>query len=207
MHAFEPASGRAGGTTLLLLHGTGGDEHDLLPLGRALAPGAALLSPRGPVLENGMPRWFRRRGEGVFDLEDLGRRTDELAAFIEEATARYALDAGRVVAVGFSNGANIAASVLLRRPGVLSAAALLSPMLPYEPPAPSALAGTSVFISAGRADPFAPGAQVERLAALLRGAGADVRVHWRPGGHAIDPADVEAVKGWIGGLVSLPGPA
>src|SRR5687768_2905514 len=117
--------------TLLLLHGTGGDENDLIPLGRALLPGAGMLSPRGKVLENGMPRFFRRIAEGVFDQEDLATRTDELAQFIEQSVKEYKLDAKSIVAVGFSNGANIAGSLLLRHPGVLRGAILLSPMVPF----------------------------------------------------------------------------
>jgi predicted esterase/catechol 2,3-dioxygenase-like lactoylglutathione lyase family enzyme len=194
-----PASGAelAGSTTLLLLHGTGGDEEDLLPLGRALLPGAGLLSPRGKVLERGAPRFFRRLAEGVFDQEDLSRRTDELADFVESAASAYQLDRGDIVAVGFSNGANIAASVLLRRPGALRGAVLLSPMLPYEPESLPDLSGIAVFIGAGRADPIAPAAQVERLADLLRSAGADVTLHWEPGGHAVTASEVEAARGWL----------
>ncbi len=127
VHQFVPGSS---GRTLLLLHGTGGDENDLVPLGRELDPEAALLSPRGPVSENGSLRFFRRLSEGVFDLEDLKRRTNDLADFILGASERYKLDPGQVVAVGYSNGANIAASVLLRQPGLLSAAVLLRAMVP-----------------------------------------------------------------------------
>ena len=183
--------------TLLLLHGTGGDENDLLPLGAALLPGAGMLSPRGNVLERGAPRFFRRIAEGVLDQEDLARRTGELATFIGRASQRYGFPAGNVVAVGFSNGANIAASVLLRRRGVLRAAVLLSPMLPFEPDALPDLSGTAVFIGAGRADPIVPVAQVERLAEMLRQAGADVAVHWEPGGHAIAEREVDAAREWL----------
>ena len=129
-HVFEPGEGP---WTLLLLHGTGGDEHDLIGLGRQLAPQAALLSPRGRTLENGMPRFFRRLAVGQLDIPDLLRRTDELASFVTAAAATYKMDPGRVIALGLSNGANIAVSLLLRHPGVLRAAALLRPMLPYEP--------------------------------------------------------------------------
>jgi predicted esterase/catechol 2,3-dioxygenase-like lactoylglutathione lyase family enzyme len=194
-----PASGAelAGSTTLLLLHGTGGDEEDLLPLGRALLPGAGLLSPRGKVLERGAPRFFRRLAEGIFDQEDLARRTEELADFVESAATTYQLDQDGIVAAGFSNGANIAASVLLRRPGVLRGAVLLSPMVPFEPEALPDLTGTAVFIGAGRADPIAPAAQAERLAEMLRAAGADVTLHWEPGGHALAASEVEAARRWI----------
>lgn len=201
VHRYIPplAEGElAGGTTLLVLHGTGGDEEDLIPLGRALLPGAGILSPRGKVLERGMPRFFRRLAEGVFDQEDLATRTAELAEFIAAATKTYQLPPDGIVAVGFSNGANIAASLLLRRPGVLRGAVLLSPMVPFEVDAPPDLRGTSIFIGAGRSDAIAPLAQAERLAELLRHAGARVTLHHEAGGHAIAPGEVEAAKRWIG---------
>ena len=196
---IPPAAGAelAGGTTLLLLHGTGGDEEDLIPLGRALLPGAGLLSPRGNVLERGAPRFFRRLAEGVFDQEDLARHTEELAAFIEAAAKTYELDRDGIVAVGFSNGANIAASLLLRRPGLVRGAVLLSPMVPFEPDVPPDLTGTSVFIGAGRADPIAPPAQAEHLADLFRQAGAAVTVDWQPGGHAVTDSEVAAARQWL----------
>jgi glyoxalase family protein len=196
---LPPAAGAepAGSTTLLLLHGTGGDEDNLISLGRALLPGAGLLSPRGKVLERGMPRFFRRLAEGVFDQEDLARRTDELGDFVEAAAATYNLRRDGIVAVGFSNGANIAASLLLRRPGVLRGAVLLSPMVPFEPSAPPELAGTSVFIGAGRADTMVPQSQVVRLAEILREGGAEVTVHWEPGGHEIAPGVVSAAQEWL----------
>jgi predicted esterase/catechol 2,3-dioxygenase-like lactoylglutathione lyase family enzyme len=193
----EAGAEPAGGTTLLLLHGTGGDENDLLPLGRGLLPGAGMLSPRGKVLERGAPRFFRRLAEGVFDQEDLARRTNELAEFIVSAATAYALDRDGIVAVGFSNGANIAASLLLRRPGLLRGAVLLSPMLPYEPDALPDLSGTSVFIGAGRTDPIAPAEQVERLATVLRQTGADVTVHWQSAGHTITKDELDAAHRWM----------
>ena len=184
-------------TTLLLLHGTGGDEDDLVPLGRELLPGAGLLSPRGNVLERGAPRFFRRLAEGIFDEEDLERRTAELASFIEAAAKSYSLDLPGIIAVGFSNGANIAASVLLRRPGLLRAAVLLSPMVPFEPKTPPDLTGTGVFIGAGRADPIASASQTERLVALLRNAGAAVTLHWEQGGHQLAEDEFLAAREWI----------
>ncbi|HXT14702.1 MAG TPA: alpha/beta hydrolase [Gemmatimonadaceae bacterium] len=184
-------------TTLLLLHGTGGDEHDLLPLGRALLPGAGMLSPRGKVLENGMPRFFRRLAEGVFDQEDLAVRTDELAEFVDQAADAYAFDRARVIAAGFSNGANIAASMLLRKGAVLRGAALFSPMVPFEPTAPVSLASTRVFIGAGRRDPIVPLPQVERLRELLVQSGADVTLHWQDGGHTITNDELAAAQQWI----------
>jgi predicted esterase/catechol 2,3-dioxygenase-like lactoylglutathione lyase family enzyme len=200
IHRYIPpsASGElAGSTTLLLLHGTGGDESDLLPLGRALLPGAGMLSPRGKVLERGAPRFFRRLAEGVFDQEDLARRTAELGDFVVAATRAYELEPDGVVAVGFSNGANIAASLLLRRPGVLRGAVLLSPMVPFEPDTLPDLRGTAVFIGAGRNDPMVPAEQTERLAELLRQAGADVTLHWEAGGHAVTKGEVDAAARWI----------
>jgi predicted esterase/catechol 2,3-dioxygenase-like lactoylglutathione lyase family enzyme len=200
VHRYLPAASgveQAAGTTLLLLHGTGGDEDDLVPLGRALLPGAGLLSPRGKVLERGAPRFFRRLAEGVFDQDDLARRTEELAGFVERAATTYGLERDGIVAVGFSNGANIAASLLLRRPGLLRGAVLLSPMVPFEPDVPPRLAGTAVFIGAGKNDPIAPAAQAERLAELFRRSGADVTLHWQAGGHAVTPAQVEAARAWL----------
>lgn len=196
IHQFIPADGDDG-VVLLMLHGTGGDEHDLVPLARALRPGAAILSPRGNVLENGMPRFFRRLAEGVFDLEDLAVRTDALATFIDDAAATYAIDRDKIVAVGFSNGANIAASLLLKRPGFLKRAMLLSPMVPFEPATRPALSGARVFIGAGKNDPIIPLAQVDRLSHLLRDAGADVTTHLHPGGHTITNDELAAAKQWI----------
>jgi predicted esterase/catechol 2,3-dioxygenase-like lactoylglutathione lyase family enzyme len=200
VHRYVPpsdAAERACSTTLLLLHGTGGDEEDLLPLGRMLLPGAAMLSPRGNVLEGEMPRFFRRLAEGVLDQEDLARRTEELAEFVDRAAVTYAFDRTRVIAVGFSNGANIAASLLLRRGSALRGAVLLSPMLPFEPERVPSLGGTSVFVGAGRTDPMVPAEQVERLATHLREAGADVTVHWEPGGHRIAPGEIGAAHEWV----------
>lgn len=183
--------------TLVLLHGTGGTEDDLLPLGRQLADGAALLSPRGAVSENGMPRWFRRLAEGVFDQEDLAARSDELAGFLSDAAAAYELPADRLIGVGFSNGANMAGSLLLRHPGVLRAAVLFAPMLPFEPETLPNLSQTGVFISAGRTDPICPADQSERLAELLDEAGAAVTLCWHAGGHTVDAAHVEQVRDWL----------
>jgi phospholipase/carboxylesterase len=196
VHRFEPAHG-SNVDAVLLLHGTGGDENDLLGLGRMLLPGAALLSPRGQVNESGALRFFRRIREGVFDQEDLAKRTGDLARFIEAAAQHYALDPARIVAAGFSNGANIAASLLLRRPGLIRRAVLLAPMIPFEPDAPPDLAGTRVFIGAGRADQMVPTSQTERLGELLRESGADVTLHWENGGHTITPTEIRAAQEWL----------
>lgn len=200
VHRYVPPTAdaeRAGSTTLLLLHGTGGDENDLLPLGRALLPGAGILSPRGKVLEHGAPRFFRRLREGVFDQEDLAHRTHELAEFIEAAVATYSLERDGIIAVGFSNGANIAASLLLRRPGLIRGAVLLSPMVPFEPGELADLSETSIFIGAGRADAIAPPEQAERLAEIFRRSGAEVTVHWDRGGHTVTKGEVDAAHQWI----------
>lgn len=183
--------------TLLLLHGTGADERDLLPLGRLLAPTARLLSPRGAVSERGMPRWFARHAEGVFDLDDLVVRTHELADLVGEAATVYGFDPVTVVAVGFSNGANIAAATLLLRPEVLRGAALFAPMLPLEPEDPPDLTSAGVFISAGRRDPISAPEQAERLATLLTDAGAAVELTWHDGGHELGRPQADAAGAWL----------
>ncbi len=195
-HRFIP--GAPDRPALLLLHGTGGDENDLLPLGEALLPGAPQLSPRGKVLENGMPRFFRRLREGVFDLDDLRRRTHELADFVEAAGPAYGLGERRPVAVGFSNGANVAAAMLLLRPGTLGGALLIRPMVPLVPEPLPNLAGTRVQIHAGQADPLVPPPQSEALAKLLAEAGATVTLHWIAAGHALTREDLDAGRSWFG---------
>ena len=184
--------------TILTLHGTGGDENDLIPLARMVSPDAAVLSPRGNVLENGMPRFFRRLAEGVFDLEDLRARTADLAQFVAAASAKYKFDPSRVVALGYSNGANIAASLMLSNPGVLKGGILLRPMVPFEPDPLPSLRGTSVLISAGREDPLIPQASTSRLAALLKQAGADVTLSWYDAGHGLVPREMEQATRWFG---------
>ena len=194
-HVFEPGSSD---WTLLLLHGTGGDEHDLLGLGRQLAADAALLSPRGQVLEHGMPRFFRRLAVGQLDIPDLLTRTDQLAGFVAAAAAAYGRDPAKLVAVGLSNGANIAASVLLRHPATLRAAGLLRPMLPYEPDRIPDLTGTDVLIEAGERDPYSPAEQVARLTEILRAAGAEVTSTVAPGaGHALTQDDMRRLAAWV----------
>ncbi len=197
IHNYIPAPSGTSADTLLLLHGTGGDEHDLLPLGRLLDPGANLLSPRGKVLEHGMPRFFRRLSEGVFDAPDLIAQAQALAEFVSEAADAYGFDPSRVTAAGFSNGANIAAALLLLHPGVLNAAVLLHPMVPLVPDSPPDLAETPVFIGAGRQDPIVSVAETERLAALLRQAGVTITVAWQPGGHALTSEEAGAAAAWL----------
>jgi len=199
IHRYTPAT-RPGLPALLLLHGTGGTEEDLLPLGEQLLPGAAQLSPRGQVLENGMPRFFRRLAEGVFDLDDLRRRTHELADFVDSARRTYDLGPGAPVAVGFSNGANIAAAMLLLRPGTLGGALLLRPMVPLEPEPLPALDGVPVQINAGTADPIVTPAQSQALGTLLQRAGATVSVDWIRAGHGLARQDLEVGQRFLASL-------
>ena len=183
--------------TLLLLHGTGGDENDLIPLGRELAPGAAILSPRGKVSEYGAPRFFRRLAEGVFDVEDLVFRTHELAGFVEAASKEYGFDPAKLVVAGYSNGANIAASLILLHPGLLKAALLFRVMVPLEPEATPDLSGMPVYMAAGRQDRIIAPDNTERLANVLREAGADVDLRWRDTGHALGYEEVVEAKTWF----------
>lgn len=194
IHRFKPAT-EPGRPPLLLLHGTGGNEDDLLPLGGMIAPGSAQLSPRGKVLEGGMPRFFRRLAEGVFDEEDVRRRAHELADFIAQAREAYNLAAP--VAVGFSNGANIAAAVLQLRPEALAGAALLRAMVPLQDPPAADLAGKPALILSGASDPIVPADNAKRLASLLQAAGATVEHRMLPTGHGLSQTDVALTKTWI----------
>jgi predicted esterase len=201
IHKFIPAkTDESHSVTLLLLHGTGGDENDLLSLGDELWPGAALLGVRGKVLENGMPRFFRRISEGVFDLEDLKFRTEELARFIKAASERYDFRTEKLIAVGYSNGANIAASLLLLHPGYLAAAALFRAMVPFTPGIIRDFRNLPVFIGAGDRDPIVPRNQPEELAEIFKSGGADVTLFWHRGGHELGEDDVEAAKKWLAEL-------
>jgi predicted esterase len=195
-HIYQPAA-KPDLPVLLMLHGTGGDEHDLVPLAQTLMPGAAVLSPRGKVLEGPMPRFFRRLAEGVFDLEDLKFRTAELAEFVLAASDRYKFDLKRVIGVGFSNGANIAASLLLLRPGVLHKAVLFRAMVPIVPDPPPILSGRSVLISNGDRDPLVSVQETQRLASLLRTAGADVTVIMQRAGHQLLQEDIAEATDWL----------
>jgi phospholipase/carboxylesterase len=194
VHRFFPGET---GMTLLLLHGTGGDENDLVPLGRELAPDAAILSPRGKVSEHGAPRFFRRLAEGVFDPEDLVFRTHELADFIEAAAEEYGFDLSKLVAVGYSNGANVTASLMLLHPGLLRAAVLFRAMVPFEPEETPDLSGMPVFLAAGRRDQMIPPQNTERLAEILREAGADLDLRWRNTGHPLTYEEVAEAKEWL----------
>ena len=198
VHRFYPG---VTGATLLLLHGTGGSEDDLVPLGRELAPGAAILSPRGKVSEYGAARFFRRLAEGVFDHEDLVFRTHELADFVEAASSEHGFDPSKIVAVGYSNGANIAGSLMLLYPGLLRAAVLFRAMVPFEPEETPDLSGMPVFIAAGRRDQMIPSQNTQRLAEILTQAGADLDLRWRDTGHGLTYEELEEAKGWLSGIV------
>ncbi len=182
--------------TLLLLHGTGGTERDLLPLAEMIDPTASVLSVRGNILENGMPRFFRRLAEGVFDEEDLIFRTHELHDFVQKSAEQYGFDAKRVVAVGYSNGANIAASMMFHIPGALKGAILHHPMVPRRGIALPNLVGTPVFIGAGRNDPICSPEESEELTKLLEGAGAKVFIHWEDHSHQLTRTEVAAAAKW-----------
>ncbi len=194
IHDFVPGSSSR---TLLLLHGTGGNERDLIPLGRELDPNAALLSPRGKVLENGMPRFFRRLAEGVFDLEDLKYRANELADFVAAAGEHYGFTSDNVVAVGYSNGANIAASMLLLRPEIMHRAILFRAMVPLIPDKLPELSSVHVWIGAGDQDPIIPASEAQRLVELLRRAGADVTIRFFNAGHGLTNDDVVTARDWL----------
>jgi phospholipase/carboxylesterase len=194
IHQYVPATDRTR-APLLLLHGTGGDENDLLPFGERLAPGAGLLSPRGKVSEQGASRFFRRLAEGVFDLEDLNARTQELADFVARARKTYNLE--KPIALGFSNGANIAASLLLMRPESLAGAVLMRAMTPFEPETLPDLTGVPVLMLSGAADPLVPAQNRDRLAEILRAAGAEVTYEVVPAGHGITARDLASAERWL----------
>jgi predicted esterase len=194
IHEFVPGTSSR---TLLLLHGTGGNERDLIALGRELDANAALLSPRGKVLENGMPRFFRRLAEGVFDLEDLKFRTNELADFVKATAQHYGFALDNLVAVGYSNGANIAASILLLRPEIMNAAILFRAMVPLTPDKLPDLSSVRIWIGAGDQDPIVPASETKRLVELLRRAGADVTIRFTNAGHGLTNDDLEAARHWL----------
>jgi phospholipase/carboxylesterase len=197
IHHFIPAHATPRRRVLLLLHGTGGNENDMIPLGRDLDPAAALLSLRGNVLENGMPRFFRRLAEGVFDEEDVVRRANELADFIPAAAAKYDFDPAMLTAFGYSNGANIAAAVFLLRPGVIESAVLLRAMVPLTPAALPDLAGTRVMICSGTHDPIIPVENAKRLTTMLREGGAEVTLRLEDAGHQLVFDEIAAAKNWL----------
>jgi phospholipase/carboxylesterase len=197
LHEFVQGSSNR---TLLLLHGTGGNERDLIPLGRELDPNASLLSPRGKILENGMPRFFRRLAEGVFDLEDLKMRTIELADFVAAAVRHYKLVPNDIVAVGYSNGANIAASMLLLRPEIMHAAILFRAMVPLIPDKLPDLSSAHIWIGAGDQDPIIHASETQRLVELLRSARADVTIRFFNAGHGLTNTEIETAGQWLTNL-------
>jgi predicted esterase len=194
IHEYVPGTSNR---TLLLLHGTGGNERDLIALGRELDPNASLLSPRGKILENGMPRFFRRLAEGIFDLEDLKKRTNELADFVAAAAQHYGFASDNIVAVGYSNGANIAASMLLLRPEILRRAVLFRAMVPLIPERQPNLSAVRAWIGAGTNDPIIPPSETRQLVELLRDAGADVTIRFFEAGHNLTGYELEAARDWL----------
>jgi predicted esterase len=197
IHRFVPAQDKASAETLIVLHGTGGDETDLIGIGQRIAPGAAILSPRGNVLENGAPRFFKRLAEGVFDPKEVRSRAEELARFIRAAILKYGLNSERVFALGFSNGANVASTVMFIEPGLLRGAILLRPMVVFEPDERPDLSAAGVLISAGRMDPIVPTESVERLVELFEASHAEVTLRWQLGGHNLLPSEIREAAEWL----------
>jgi len=196
VHRFLPATSDEP-RTLLMLHGTGGDENDLVPLGQSILPGAAILSPRGRILEDGMPRFFRRFQEGVFDLDSIKEESDALARFLVEAANEHAFDATQIVAVGFSNGANIAHSLLLLHPDSLSEVVAIRSMTTFPDFKAAGLAGKRVFLASGKADPIVPNADAAFLADQLKSGGADVTHYWVDAGHNLTRGEIDAIRDWL----------
>ena len=197
IHRFVPAEDKTSAEMLVVLHGTGGDENDLIGIGQAIAPGAAILSPRGNVLENGAPRFFKRLAEGVFDPEEVRSRGEELARFIRAAISTYALNPARIFALGYSNGANVASTVMFIEPGLLQGAILFRPMLVFEPDERPNLSGAGVFVSAGRMDPIVAVKSVERLVELFEASRAEVTLKWQLAGHNLLPSEVREAADWL----------
>ncbi|WP_152396709.1 alpha/beta hydrolase [Paenibacillus guangzhouensis] len=196
IHVFEQGTDQSA-PTLVLFHGTGGTERDLLPLAKHISPSSSILSLRGNVLENGMPRFFRRLAEGVFDEEDLIFRTKEVYEFLDQAATQYKLDRDNFIAVGYSNGANIIGSLLFHYANAVKGAVLHHPMVPLRGVTLPELSGTQVFIGAGTNDPICLRSESEELDQLLRSAGASVTLHWGNAGHQLTGAEVEAAKVWF----------
>jgi predicted esterase len=197
IHRFVPAEDKTSAETLVVLHGTGGDENDLIGIGQAIAPGAAILSPRGSVLENGAPRFFKRLAEGVFDPKEVHSRGDELSRFIRAAISRYGLNPERVFALGYSNGANIASTVMFIDPDLLRGAIMFRPMMVFEPDERPDLSTAGVFISAGRMDPIVPVKSIERLVELFEASRAEVTLKWQLAGHNLLPSEVRDATEWL----------
>ena len=208
IHRFTPSNRKEAKAknplaTLLVLHGTGENEEDMFPLGHEIAPEAAILSPRGRVLEAGMPRFFRRLAEGVFDIEDLKFRTNELADFIENASKLYSFDLEYMIAVGYSNGANIASSLLLLRPEILSAAILFRPMVPFIPDTLQNLISKNILICAGEWDPIVTRQNTEKLLDIFKKAHTNVSIYWQRSGHELGQEEILTAKEWLSHHISL----
>jgi predicted esterase/catechol 2,3-dioxygenase-like lactoylglutathione lyase family enzyme len=195
IHRWIPGNGAS--RTLLLLHGTGGDENAMIPLGQALDPTASILSPRGQVSENGMTRYFRRFAPGVLDEEDLKNRAAQLADFLQKASQEYSFQLDSVIIVGYSNGANFAAGLLFLYPDLIKTAVLLRPMIPFEPERIPNLSGAKILISAGKDDPAVPREQPELLLQIFSKAGAAVEIHWTETGHEITEAELAFITTWL----------
>lgn len=194
-HIYEQGTDNTA-PVLLLLHGTGGTERDLLGIAKHIDEGASVLSVRGNVLENGMPRFFKRLAEGVFDIEDLKFRTEELNNFIDQAAEQYSFDRSKVVAIGYSNGANIAASLMFHYKDALAGAILHHPMVPLRGMKLPDLSDKQIFIAAGENDPICAPQETEELNELLEGAGASIELLWERYGHQLSRSEIEAAKAW-----------
>lgn len=205
VHEFQPARDDKNDVTLLLLHGTGGTQFDLIPVGERLLPTAAILSPLGNVSENGMARFFRRLSPGVFDLDDLRFRTRELAAFVDSAAKSYELKKDRIVVAGYSNGANMAASLLLLSPGTLHAAVLFRPMVPFVPTVMPNLEGVTILICGGRYDEVVAPEEAVRLSELLNESNGIVSIHWTDAGHGLTPQEITFARDWLSGKLEIKG--
>ena len=191
--------GSPGGPLVLVFHGTGGDENQLVSLGRDLVPEATIISPRGDVSEHGAARFFRRTGEGVYDMDDLARATGKMAGFVKAHVA--AAKPSAVYGLGYSNGANILAALVFEAPDLFDAAVLMHPLIPFEPKVKGSLAGRHILLTAGRRDPICPPNLTTRLEAYLRADGADVTVEWHEGGHEVRPNEIEAARRLFAGAV------
>jgi phospholipase/carboxylesterase len=201
LHRFLGAAhGGDDAPTMVLLHGTGGNENDLLEFATHFGDGWNYLSPRGKVLENGMPRFFRRLAEGVFDQEDLRFRTSELAAFIEKASRVYGFDMAKVVALGYSNGANIAASLMLSGTGTVRHAILMHPMVPFYPKQKPDLNKSQILITAGENDPVVSRSNTLDLEKLLAEAGARVELFWHRSGHSLTREELDKAVEFAGNI-------
>jgi len=191
-YIHEALPGSPGGPLLFVFHGTGANESQLLGLGRDLVPGATVISPRGDVSEFGAARFFRRTSEGVYDMADLARATDKMAGFVGAHIEAH--KPSGVLGLGYSNGANILASVIFAKPSLFDAAVLMHPLIPFKPEIAGSLAGKRILITAGRHDPICPPALSERLTGDLRTAQADVTVEWHEGGHEVQPNEIDAAR-------------